>query len=68
MLFERIAISLLLIPFGIWVVGAGGWLFTLTITVILCLAAYEYAMLFKKQGFRPATPGSYQHDMACNRF
>jgi phosphatidate cytidylyltransferase len=55
MLFERIAISLLLIPFGIWVVGAGGWLFTLTITVILCLAAYEYAMLFKKQGFRPAT-------------
>jgi phosphatidate cytidylyltransferase len=56
MLFERIAIALLLIPFGIWVIGAGGWLFTLTIAVILCLAAYEYAMLFRRQGFRPAAP------------
>jgi phosphatidate cytidylyltransferase len=55
MLFERIAISLLLIPFGIWVIGAGGWLFTLTISVILCMAAYEYATLFQRQGFRPAT-------------
>ena len=55
MLFERIAIALLLLPFGIWVIGAGGWLFTLTIAVILCLAAYEYAVLFRRQGFRPAT-------------
>jgi phosphatidate cytidylyltransferase len=54
MLFERIAISLLLIPFGIWVIGAGGWLFTLMIAVILCLAAHEYATLFQRHGFRPA--------------
>lgn len=54
MLFERIAIALLLIPFGIWVVGAGGWLFTLTIAVILCLAAYEFAILFQGHGYRPA--------------
>ncbi len=56
MLFERIAISLLLIPFGIWVIGAGGWLFTLTIMAILGLAAYEYAKLFENHGSRPATP------------
>jgi phosphatidate cytidylyltransferase len=55
MLYERIAIALLLIPFGIWVVGAGGWLFTVTITAILCLAAYEYAKLFELHGYRPAT-------------
>jgi phosphatidate cytidylyltransferase len=54
MLFERIAIALLLIPFGVWVIGAGGWFFTLTIALILCLAAYEYAMLFQRHGFRPA--------------
>ena len=35
MLFERIAISLLLIPFGIWVIGAGGWLFTLTLPSVV---------------------------------
>jgi len=56
MLFERIAIVLLLIPFGMWVIGAGGWLFTFTIAIILCLAAYEYAVLFRRQGFRPAAP------------
>ena len=54
MLFERIAIALLLIPFGIWVIGAGGWLFTLTIAGILGLAAYEYARLFETRGSRPA--------------
>lgn len=54
MLFERTAIALLLLPFGIWVIGAGGWLFTLTIALILSLAAYEYGMLFRRQGFRPA--------------
>ena len=54
MLYERIVIALLLLPFGIWVIGAGGWLFTLMIAVILCLAAYEYAMLFRREGFRPA--------------
>jgi phosphatidate cytidylyltransferase len=55
MLFERIAIALLLIPFGIWVVGAGGWFFTLTIAAILGMAAYEYAKLFETHGYRPAT-------------
>ncbi len=55
MLFERIAIALLLIPFGFWVIGAGGWFFTLTIAAILALASYEFAMLFQRQGYRPAT-------------
>lgn len=55
MLYERIAISLILIPFGIWVVGAGGWLFAVTIAAILALAAYEYAKLFETHGYRPAT-------------
>ncbi len=55
MLFERIAIALLLIPLGIWVVGAGGWLFTLMIAAILGMAAFEYAKLFETHGYRPAT-------------
>jgi phosphatidate cytidylyltransferase len=55
MLFERMAVALLLIPFGFWVIGAGGWFFTGTIALILAMAAYEYATLFRNEGFRPAT-------------
>lgn len=54
MLRDRIAIVLLLIPFAFWVIADGGWVFTLTIAVILALAAAEYARMFHKEDQRPA--------------
>jgi phosphatidate cytidylyltransferase len=56
MLRDRVAIALLLLPLVIWVVADGRWLFVGGVTLVLALAAAEFAILFRKLGFRPALP------------
>lgn len=56
MLRERVAISLLLIPLLVWVIGEGGWLFGIGIAIVLVLAATEYGLMYRKAGRRPALP------------
>lgn len=52
----RVAIVLLLLPFLAWVMADGAWLFTLTFASVLSIAAAEYALIFRRQGYRPALP------------
>jgi phosphatidate cytidylyltransferase len=56
MLRDRVAIALLLLPLVIWVIADGRWLFVAAVTLVLALAAAEYAILFRTLGFRPALP------------
>lgn len=56
MLRERSAIALLLFPLIAWVIADGSWLYEISITGILVLAAYEYGSLFNTGGYRPALP------------
>ncbi len=56
MLRERTAVILLLLPFVLYGLVAGGWLFASAIALVLALAGSEYALLFRRHGKRPALP------------
>ncbi len=56
MLLDRLAIAIPLIPVAVWVIALGGPVYALMITVLLVLAALEYAHLFRAGGQRPAAP------------
>ena len=56
MLSDRLAISILLLPFGMWVIALGGWAYLLTLVAIFGVAAWEYGRLFQMRGQRPARP------------
>ncbi len=54
-LSQRLIVAIALVPFGVWLIALGGWPYTLFITLILGLAAWEYQRLFRMGGFRPST-------------
>lgn len=54
MLAKRAASGAVIIVFGFLLVIAGGWIFTIGAALILTLAAWEYASMFRKGGFAPA--------------
>jgi phosphatidate cytidylyltransferase len=56
MLRERTAVILLLLPFILLVLVAGGWLFAVAIALVLAQAGREYGLLFRQHGGRPALP------------
>lgn len=56
MLRERTAVILLLLPFILFMLVAGGWLFAGAIALVMALAGSEFALLFRGQGRRPALP------------
>lgn len=56
MLRERTAVALMFLPLVMWVVSEGRALFAIAITLVLCLAVFEYGTLFRKRGLRPARP------------
>ena len=41
MLRDRVAIALLLLPLVLWVIGIGGWLYPLAVSLVLGLCAAE---------------------------
>ncbi|UCF61544.1 MAG: hypothetical protein JSV37_02360, partial [Anaerolineaceae bacterium] len=56
MLRERVAVILVILPFLLWVVVSGGWLYVLAISAMLSLAVIEFGLLFRNHGLRPALP------------
>jgi phosphatidate cytidylyltransferase len=54
MLVKRTLVSLILLPAGLLVIAAGGWIFVGTITLLCALAAWEYVQLFRRNGDQPA--------------
>jgi len=53
---DRLAVSVLLLPFVFLAVQVGGWLYLLAALAILLTAAIEYGGLFVAVHHRPATP------------
>ena len=54
MLRDRLAVTVLLLPVVLWVIGIGGWVYSLAIALVLALAAAEYVLLFRRAGQRPS--------------
>ena len=55
MLRQRVLVTAVLLPIGLALIYLGGIPFLLFITLFLSLAAWEYARLFEKGGFKPAS-------------
>ncbi len=56
MLAKRAASAAVIIIFGFLLVLAGGWIYTIGVALILSIAAWEYASMFRKGGYFPAMP------------
>jgi phosphatidate cytidylyltransferase len=54
MLKQRVKAAVIFVPLVLILIFLGGWAFNLFIILILLMAAYEYAELFKKMGFIPS--------------
>jgi len=54
MLKSRLLVTIVLLPIGMYVIWLGGWWFTLTIALLVGLAAKEYVELFRAGGLQPA--------------
>ena len=55
MLHQRVLVAAVLLPIGLVLIYFGGWAFAVFVTLILGLAAWEYARIFKSGEFRPAS-------------
>lgn len=55
MLAKRAASAAAIILFGVLLVFAGGWIFTIGVALILSTAAWEYTNMFRKGGYSPAS-------------
>jgi phosphatidate cytidylyltransferase len=55
MLTQRLVVTIIFLPLGVFVIHVGGWVFAGTVAVILGLAAWEFGGLFRVDGYRPAT-------------
>jgi len=53
-LIKRVRVALVLIPVGLAANILGGWVYCLLVALIIGVAAYEYALLYKASGLRPA--------------
>ena len=54
MLRQRVLVVVILLPIGVGLIYLGGWAYTAMIAVILGLAAWEYARIFKAGDFQPS--------------
>ncbi|MDH5606400.1 MAG: phosphatidate cytidylyltransferase [Anaerolineae bacterium] len=54
MLKQRILVALILIPLGVAAIIQGGWVFGILLAILLGLAVWEYAALFRAGGLEPA--------------
>jgi phosphatidate cytidylyltransferase len=55
MLIQRLIVVIIFLPVGIGVFAAGGIPYLIVMAALLSLAGLEYAQLFRKGGYRPAT-------------
>ena len=53
-LIKRVRVALVLIPVGLAANILGGWVYCLLVALKIGVAAYEYALLYKASGLRPA--------------
>ncbi|MBI9048032.1 MAG: CDP-archaeol synthase [Anaerolineaceae bacterium] len=54
MLVKRLLVVIILTPLGILAINAGGWIFNITIIMILGIAAWEFWRIFTRGGFHPS--------------
>ncbi len=54
MLRERMLVLLVLVPAGLLFIYLGGWYLTVVWTLVLALAAREYAHVFERGGYQPS--------------
>lgn len=54
MLKERLLVLIPLIPAAVALVMAGGWWFTLTVSLVLATTGWEFWRLFKRGGYNPS--------------
>lgn len=54
MLRQRALVAVILLPIGLALIYLGDWAFAVFVALILGLAAWEYARIFKNGGFSPA--------------
>lgn len=54
MLAKRLLVTIILLPIGIAAILAGGWYFTALVVVFIGLAAWEFIVLFRTSGLKPA--------------
>jgi phosphatidate cytidylyltransferase len=54
MLRQRVLVTLVLLPVGLWIFAIGGWLFAAAMALVVGLAGREYARLFRTGGLRPS--------------
>lgn len=54
MLRQRVLAAAFLLPIGLVLIYLGGWAFSAMVALILGLAAWEYARIFKAGGYQPA--------------
>ena len=55
MLAKRVLVVVILLPIGLALIYLGGWAYTGMVALILGLAAWEYARLFRAGGYQTAT-------------
>ncbi|MCC7360599.1 MAG: phosphatidate cytidylyltransferase [Anaerolineales bacterium] len=55
-LFDRLAVSIVLIPAALLVIDIGGWPYALIVAALLGVAGREYTRLFAHTHYRPAKP------------
>ncbi len=56
MLAQRLIVSILLIPTGVFLIAIGGWPLAVAVTAILGYGAWEYWRIFTQGGYRPSAP------------
>src|SRR3990172_1086053 len=54
MLRQRVLVTVVLLPVGLWIFALGGWLFAVAMAGVLARSAREYAGLFQRGGLRPS--------------
>ena len=54
MLFQRVFVAVILLPIGLYAIHLGGWPYALVIALLIGLAAWEYARLFRAGGWEPS--------------
>jgi len=54
MLRQRVLVTLVLLPVGLWIFALGGWVYAAAMALVMALAAREYGDLFRRGGLRPS--------------